>query len=109
MIVHHGERGIDEIHRAFRHYVKPGPNVISTHQDVRCILDSLRMAYEFHNMRAEVDIRPCHDPKNPDGIKLIKFFLEHTELPDEVIKEVSAFLREKGDVMEVDHGYFLIG
>src|SRR6185295_10536947 len=105
LIVHHGETGIHQIHEAFREYVKEGPNIISTYQKIETELDSLGIKYELQQVGARVDIRPCHDPKNPDGIRLIKFFLEHSELPQKVIEDVSEFLRTKGDFLDLDHGY----
>lgn len=107
-IVHHGEKGINEIHQAFRSYVKPGNNIISTYNNVKIELDNLHVPYNLDIVMTKTDIRPCHDPKNEDGRKLIKFFLERSELSENIIEEVSSFLREKGDFLKQDVGYFTI-
>lgn len=107
-IVHHGQYGINEVHQAFRSFVKEGPNIISTYNKVKSELDAVRIPYRLETVITQVDIRPCHDPKNEDGRRLIKFFLECSELPEEIIEKVSAFLRAKGDFMKQDVGYFFL-
>lgn len=108
LIVHHGERGINEIHQALRSLVKEGPNIISTYNKVKNELDIAKIPYDFDVVMTQVDIRPCHDPKNEDGRKLIRFFLEHSELSEDIIENVSLFLKSKGDFMKQDVGYFFI-
>ncbi|MBP9782706.1 MAG: class I SAM-dependent methyltransferase [Candidatus Pacebacteria bacterium] len=108
LIVHHGEFGINEVQEKFRSYVKSGPNIISTYHDVKRVLDSVNIPYELNVVDTKVDIRPCHDLKNKDGTNLIKFFLEHSELPEETLTQVSAFLKNKGDIIKQDDGYFFI-
>lgn len=108
IIVHHGERGINTIHQQFSKYVKPGPNIISTHKLITSSLDEIGKEYTFENYETTVDVTPCHDPKNKDGVNMIKFFLEQSELPQNIIEEVSAFIREEiGDTMIHDMGLII--
>ncbi len=102
LIIHHGQAGINTIQERFHHYVKPGPHIISTHRAVTTTLDQLDINYTCHVYPTTVDIRPCKDPTNPSGRNLIKFFLEHAELPDKVIKEVSRYFRTLPDIMQHD-------
>ena len=107
-IVHHGERGINEVHQEFRVLVKEGPNIISTYNQVRNTLELAEILFSLDVVLTKVDIRSCHDPKNPDGRMLIKFFLERSELPEDVFENVSKFLKAKGDFMTQDVGYFFL-
>ncbi|HMP67703.1 MAG TPA: class I SAM-dependent methyltransferase [Candidatus Paceibacterota bacterium] len=108
IIVHHGMKGINEVHEAFRSFVKLGPNIISTYKEVKQELDAEQIPYFFEVAMSRVDIRACQNPNNEDGKKLIKFFLEHSELSEKIIVEVRTFLRTKGDFMEQYVGYFFL-
>ena len=107
IIVHHGKEGINTIHDRFPHYVKEGPNIISTYENVVEALDNLGIAHTLNVYPTAVNIGPCKDPQNPDGRKMIKFFLEKTDLPEEILKEVSAFIRNLPDIMNHDIGLMI--
>ena len=109
IIVHHGKLGINEVHQQFRRYVKPGPHIISTWENVQNVLDTLGIKYTLEVRDTEVNLFSCKDPKNKEGRKLIKFFLEHSELPENVIEEVSEWHKSRPDIMKQDVGFFLIG
>ncbi|GEM_PF-4300284 len=104
LIIHHGEAGINTVQQRFQKYVKPGPNIISTHRDVDKMLDQLGIEYTCQVYPTQVDVRPCKDPTNPHGRNMIKFFLEHSNLPEEVMQEVSAYFRTLPDFMQHDIG-----
>ena len=108
LIVHHGERGINEVHEAFRKYTKEGPNIISTYTNVKEALEELEIPFELQVVDTKVDVSACKDPHNPDGQKLIKFFLERSVLPDTIINEVSEWFKSRPNIMIHNAGYFLI-
>lgn len=110
IIVHHGRRGIHTVHEAFPQYVKKiGPHVISTYHDVAKTLEGLGVSFSLYEGTAELDITACKDPLNVDGMKLISFFLENTELPHAVFREVSDWMKGYlADVIPHDVGIFLI-
>lgn len=108
VIVHHGKHGINEVHEAFRKYVKEGPNIISTYQNVASALDHLKITYDLKIYDTYVDVSSCKDSNNEDGRKLIKFFLEHSTLPESTFEEVSNWFKTKSDSMKHDVGYFFI-
>ncbi len=109
ILVHHGKFGINEVHQQFRSYVKPGPHTISTWEDVQHSLDTVGIPYTLEIRDTQVNISSCKDPKNEEGIKLIKFFLEHSELGPNIIEEVSDWFKKMPDMMKQDVGYFFIG
>lgn len=108
IIVHHGEYGINEVHEAFREKVMPGNNIISTFNKVAQTLDRLKISYKLNVYDTKINITPCKESKNKDGIKLIKFFLEHSLLNNETIKMVRKWLKNKPDIMTHNVGYFFI-
>jgi len=108
VIVHHGKYGINEVHQAFHSLVRKGPNIIGTYEKIARILDSLKIPYNLEIYDTYVDVSSCKDPKNEDGRKLIKFFLEHSVLSEDIIEEVSKWFRTKPDIMRHDVGYFFI-
>ncbi len=107
LIIHHGKQGINTIHKRFSQYVKEGPYIISTHEDITRELDELGIDYSLNTYPTNVDVRPCKDSKNPEGRKMIKFFLERSELPEEVIEEVSTFFTTMPDTMNHEMGVIL--
>ncbi len=108
VIVHHGKYGINEVHEAFRSLVRKGPNIISTYENIVQILDLLKIPFNLEVHDTYVNVSSCKDPKNEDGRKLIKFFLEHSVLSEDTIEEVSRWFQTKLDIMRHDVGYFFI-
>ena len=95
IIVHHGKRGINTVHEAFRKEVCPGPHVISTDGDVAdilSILDRNGRRSLWHTFPSMVNIASCADPNSPQGRNLISFFLERNW--DSIPNGVSAAVRE---------------
>lgn len=108
IIVHHGKLGINQVHQQFRLHVKQGPHIISTWEDVKKALDHAKISYNLQIRDTEVNVSSCKDSENEEGRRLIKFFLEHSELPEETIKEVSDWFNSRPDMMKQDVGYFFI-
>ena len=109
VVVHHGKFGMNEVHQKFRQHVKKGPHIISTWEDVQKSLDATGIPYTSEVRDTEVNVSSCKDPENSEGRKLIKFFLERSELPEYIIKSVSSWFATRPDVMKQDVGYFFIG
>jgi len=107
LIIHHGEAGINTVQQHFQKYVKSGPNIISTHRDITNTLDQLDINYTCQVYPTTVDIRPCKDPTNPHGRNMIKFFLEHSQLSEEIIIEVSSYFQTQPDYMQHDMGFII--
>jgi SAM-dependent methyltransferase len=107
LIIHHGKEGINTIHEKFPHYVTEGPHIISTHEDVALALDGLNIGYDVSVYSTNVNVRPCKDPQNYEGRKMIKFFLESTEISDKIIEEVSGFFCTMPDTMNHDMAVIL--
>ncbi len=95
IIVHHGKKGINQIHQKFKMFVKTGAHIISTHEDVMEALDKLKVDYKSKVYSATLNIKPCKNPKNKDGRNMIKFFLEKSKLLEQVIYKVSEWFNEK--------------
>ncbi len=106
-IVHQGQRGINEVHEKFKTHVKKGPHIISTCNDIADCLDKAGIKYEFHSFPSTVDVRSIKEPGNKTGEKLIQFFLERTDLSEEIIEEVRDYFRKGPDTMIQDEGFFL--
>jgi SAM-dependent methyltransferase len=109
VVVHHGERGINEVHEAFRSEVKKGANIISTWRDVKKALDDAGIAYDLQIVETEVDVSSCRESGNHEGLNLIRFFLERTDLPDSLIVKVREWFKKRPEKMGQDVGYFFIG
>ncbi len=107
LIIHHGPNGINTVHEAFREHVKEGPHIISTYKDLEQALQEEGIPYKLDTFPSQVDIRPIKESGNEDGKKLIEFFLERTDLSDEVIERVREFFRDKPDTMTHEVGIFL--
>jgi len=108
LIVHHGSKGINIVHQAFRHLVKKGPHIISTYHDIERELERLGMNYKTECLETIVDIRTTHNPENLDGRDLIRFFLEQPKLSEETYGKISHFLRGLGDYLIHDIGIITI-
>ena len=108
LIVHHGIRGINEVHQRFRKYVKKGPNIISTHEDVARALEELGVRYSLEVYPTKTNISSCKDSTSKKGRSLIKFFLEQPRLSEKVIREVSGyFAAMKSDYLTHDLGLII--
>lgn len=108
LIVHDGTYGINMVRQVFPQLVKRGPYIISTYTDVERTLEKLGIKYDTTCLQTSIDIRPAHDPSNPEGRNLIRFFLEQQEISENSYREVSAFLKEKGDFLRHDIGVILV-
>lgn len=103
IIVHHGERGINEVHQKFKGYIRRGRHIISTHKDVMRALEKMGVDYESKVYSATVNVAPCKNPRDKDGRNMIKFFLERSDLSEDIISEVSNWFKEaEGDIMTHD-------
>src|SRR3989338_1885429 len=102
LFVHHGIRGINEVHETFPELVIQEASEISTHEIICETLKKLNVPYDLHVYETETKIEVCHDPTNLEGRNMIKFFLDNPDLPEKTIEEVSRFLQGLGDVMKHD-------
>lgn len=109
IIVHHGKFGINEVHQQFRNYVRQGSNIISTWEDVKKALDFVNIQYDLQIRNTETNVASCKDSRNNEGRRLIKFFLEHSELPEKTVEEVSDWFKLRPDILKQDVGYFFVG
>ncbi|MBS3083692.1 methyltransferase domain-containing protein [Candidatus Pacearchaeota archaeon] len=108
IIVHHGERGINEVHKRFKPHVRKGPHIISTHEDVTKALDKLEIRYAKRVYPTKTKTASCNDPKNSEGRNMIKFFLEQPTLPESTIEQVSKyFAKRKLDYLTHDMGLII--
>ena len=107
VIVHHGPHGINEVHEKFREYVKEGPHIIGTYAGVATALKSEKIEFQFDTFPSEVNIKSIKEAGNETGKKLIEFFLERTDLSDDVIEDVRNYFRERLDTMRHDVGIFI--
>lgn len=97
LVVHHGQRGINTVHEAFREHIHPGPNVISTDVQVWDALWTLpRMGRQFlrSQFASTVDVSSIADPTSLRGRNLISFFLERdiNTIDPDVVRRVREFL-----------------
>lgn len=107
ILVHHGIRGIHEIHQQFSSYVNRTAYTISTYETIADTLNQLAIPYRLDVYDTFVDITPCKQ-LTPDGIDLIKFFLEQSVVSQKILEEVSEFLKTMPDKMLHTVGYFFI-
>ena len=107
LLVHHGEKGINQIHLRFPELITNRASEISTHKDVCAALDNLEISYDVQVCTSQVNIEPCHDPQNSDGRDLIKFFLDNKELTETEIEKVSSYFRKFGSTM-IEHDFVII-
>ena len=105
--IHHGEKGINQIHLRFPELITNRASEISTHKDVCAALDNLEISYDVQVCTSQVNIEPCHDPQNSDGRDLIKFFLDNKELTETEIEKVSSYFRKFGSTM-IEHDFVII-
>jgi SAM-dependent methyltransferase len=108
ILVHHGERGINEVHQAFREEVMEGPHIVSTDNDVAGELDELGREYELLTLESSVDVSACAHPLNPVGRNLIRFFLERSDLDEDSFERVSKWFRKRPPRMVHDVGVFFV-
>ena len=107
VIVHHGPHGINEIHKAFRKHVKKGPHIISTYDDIATALKEAGIPYSFDSFPSHVDITSIKEADNETGKKMIQFFLERTDLSNDVIEQVRNYFRAQPDIMTQEVGIFI--
>jgi len=93
LVVHHGPRGIDEVHRAFPALVRRQGFVVSTYDDVLPHFPGATL----RSFTGTVDVAPCHDPASEDGLDLVSFFLERDAraLPPEARAKIAAWFRAR--------------
>lgn len=95
LVVHHGKRGINTVHEAFREHVHPGLNVISTDDDVEhAIRQWLLVGRRWRHYRfpSAVDVSSIADPDSLRGRNLISFFLELATIDPDVMRQVREFI-----------------
>ncbi|MBS3080202.1 class I SAM-dependent methyltransferase [Candidatus Pacearchaeota archaeon] len=97
IVVHHGENGINKVQKKFKKYVKKGPNIIGTYKDILVSLEKLGIKYDYDIYEATVNVSHCKNPKDKEGINMIKFFLERSKLSKDIIIEVSKWFKEEMD------------
>jgi len=106
IVIHHGPRGINEVHDRFPPWVNRDGFIISTYNDVSPHLPKA----EFLSFQGSVDVACCQDPSSTDGLNLLTFFFERDflELPASVRAEAHAFFRETfPETMVHDVGVFV--
>jgi ubiquinone/menaquinone biosynthesis C-methylase UbiE len=99
IIVHHGPRGINTIHKRFYEHVYPGPHVISTDEQVAEAIRLLPLNGKQvlrDRFPSTVAVRSCQLNGSHAGNNLISFFLERPlqEISPDTLKEVRAFMHE---------------
>jgi hypothetical protein len=97
LVVHHGKRGINTVHEAFREHVHAGPNVISTDDDVADTMQRLLLIgrrFGHYRFPSSVDVSSIADPGSLRGKNLISFFLERAidTIDPEVVRQVRDFV-----------------
>lgn len=97
LVVHHGKRGINTVQEAFRAHVHPGPNVISTDDDVAYAMKQLALMHSrrgHHRFSSTVDVSSVADPNALRGRNLISFFLERNieTIDPEAVQHVRDFI-----------------
>ncbi len=109
IIVHHGRYGINEVHECFNAYMNPArANIISTFDDVETALKELSIPYELRRFATRFNIVPIKE-LNADGKNMIRFFLEKSKLPQEILEEVSCYFRKmSGEWMIHNVGYVFL-
>ncbi|NQV88942.1 MAG: class I SAM-dependent methyltransferase [Parcubacteria group bacterium] len=108
VIVHHGNNGINTIHRKFRDYVHSGPHVISTDEDILSALDSIDLPgrlVQHYQFPSTVNVSCYQGTNTADSKNLTAFFLEraHSELSEESYSEVARFVNA-----EYPHDHLMI-
>jgi hypothetical protein len=96
IIVHHGERGINEVHQNFGDFIRKGPNIMSTHENVLTNLTDLGINYTCEVYPTQTNISACKDPSNLIGKNMIRFFLDQPNLSQEELLEVSKYFKRLG-------------
>ncbi|OGL94643.1 hypothetical protein A2348_03400 [Candidatus Uhrbacteria bacterium RIFOXYB12_FULL_58_10] len=93
LIVHHGSRGIDEVHRRFSKLVRDDAHIVSTCADLAPHLPGAA----FHAFASSVNVSSCHDPNSPDGHDLLSFFLmrDAGAIQDDARSDICAWFRHK--------------
>lgn len=107
LIIHHGYRGIHEVHEKFRNYVSQQKRNISTYHEIASTLDQLGVPYKLEELTTYFDTRPIKELTD-DGKNMIRFFLENEGVSDAVLQEVSEFFQNKPDSMLHQVGYLFI-
>lgn len=97
LVVHHGKRGINTVHEAFREYVHPGKNIVSTDDDVAYAMQQLPLIgrrWGHYRFPSAVDVSSIADPDSLRGRNLISFFLERAidTIDPEVVRRVRDFI-----------------
>lgn len=97
LVVHHGKRGINTVHEAFREYVHPGKNIVSTDDDVAYAMQQLLLIgrrWGHYRFPSAVDVASIADPDSLRGRNLISFFLERAidTIDPEVVRRVRDFI-----------------
>lgn len=108
ILVHHGERGINEVHHAFREQVMPGPHIVSTYHDVEAEIALLGWEYDLHTFASAVDVSACKNSKDPAGRNLIRFFFERANLGADVFARAAEWFQGRPDSMVHDVGVFFV-
>jgi SAM-dependent methyltransferase len=109
IIVYHGQYGINEVHERFRPYLNPArANIVSTYHDIEATLKKLSIPYKLLVLGTHFNIDPIKK-LDVDGKNLVRFFLEKSDLSQEVLEEVSAWFRTKPDKAILHNvGYFFL-
>ena len=115
-IVHHGEGGINEVHQAFSEWVREGPHIISTYNQIISCLEQLKeqgmnFEYVLHEFKSLIDVKDCQNPASKRGRALIAFFLErdYETIPRRVRRDVRDFFgKQIGNSMLHDEAIILI-
>lgn len=114
-IIHHGERGINTVQKRFQEWVKKGPHVISTYDQVIGHLETLKKEgikfdYEVFTFTSKINVTDCKTQESQDGRNLISFFLErdYETLPEDIKKEIHEFFKQIGDELIHDEAIILI-
>lgn len=116
VIVHHGARGINTLHEAFRALVPFGPNLISTDEDVARHLEHVDLRgrqVKRYRFTSTTDISSCLDPNSLRGRNLLTFFFERefSAISKEDVERVRMFLQKTWGpslLMEHDDSVFLV-
>jgi len=112
-IIVRGKRGTHEIFSKFRHCVGNKMAQSYNANDVENILEEVignTHSVSAHNFTSELNISHCKRPENPEGEKLISFFLQnqYSRIPEEDKKNIHRWFNEKTDIIPNDISIFKI-
>ena len=112
-IIVRGKRGTHEIFSKFRHCIGNKMAQSYNAKDIEKILEEVAgktHSISTHNFTSELNISYCKRPKDPEGEKLISFFLQnqYAHIPEKDKKDIHLWFDKKTDIIPNDVSVFKI-